>query len=73
MIVKLIYDKGYPFISIVAIQLGQFIDRSENFFIILIIILQVVIGLLTIWKLHGDIKNNQSKTGTDKKRKKHKK
>lgn len=61
MIVKFLYDRSYPFISIVAIQLGQFIDRSENFFIILVIILQVIIGLLTIWKLHGDIRNNKRK------------
>lgn len=61
MIGRLIYDKGYPFISIVAIQLGQFIDRSENIIIILVIILQVIIGMLTIWKLHGDIKNNKLK------------
>lgn len=61
MIVKLFYDRIYPFISICAIQIGKFIDRSENFFIILVIILQVIIGLLTIWKLHGDIKNNRRK------------
>lgn len=61
MIGRLIYDKTYPFVSILAIQLGQFIERSENFFIILVISLQVIIGLLTVWKLHGDIKNNRHK------------
>lgn len=61
IIVKLFYDRVYPFISIGAIQLGKFIDRSENFFIILVILLQVIIGLLTICKLYGDIKNNKKK------------
>lgn len=59
--VRLLFDKSYPFISIVALQLGQFIERTQNIFIIIVITLQVIIGLLTIWKLHGDIKNNKFK------------
>jgi hypothetical protein len=44
-----------------TIQLGEFVKESENIFIILIFTLQVAIAILTIWKLHGDIRNNKRK------------
>lgn len=58
---RLLYDKTYPLISILAIQLGKFIENTENIFIIIVISLQIIIGILTVWKLHGDIRNNRKK------------
>ena len=57
--IRFLYERTYPFISIATIQLGEFLKVSENVFIIVIFTLQVAIALLTMWKLHGDIKNNK--------------
>lgn len=59
--ISFLYERTYPFISIAVIQLGQFVKGSENIFIIIIFTLQVMIAALTMWKLHGDIRNNRKK------------
>jgi hypothetical protein len=53
---KNMINKTYPFLSIIAIQLGQVIEHSQNVVNIFIFLLQLLIAILTITKLWHEIK-----------------
>jgi len=57
-----LYIKFYPFISIIAIEIGKVIENFNTIISVIILILQIVIGVLTILKIYVEIKHHVFKS-----------
>lgn len=62
--INAIYQRFYPVLSIILLQIGVIIENTQQALNILIFLIQIIIAILTIIKLWKEIKINKSNKTT---------
>jgi len=57
-----IVNKVYPFFSLGFIEVGEILRTSQTILDAFVLLLQILIGVLTILKIYSDIKKNVFKS-----------